>query len=251
MQEIYFQNPSGKKLAGILEMPHSDFCPLVVLCHGFGGEKSNPYISDIAEILKENNIASFRFDFNAHGQSEGDFETTGISKQAADLKSAFSEVMKMKKIDFSRLGLFGFSLGGTASLLVAPKLSLKCLALGAPVSSFREVEWEIFLQKKVAEWKKKGFVMVDGKKLSYHFFEDGLGQDVYSAAQKISCPTLIVHGEKDSIVPVKQSKKLFDSLKCEKKIEIIPEADHSGWKEDQYNHFLSITTKWFIQHLKA
>lgn len=250
MQKIFFSNSFNEKLSGVLELPeHEHNAPLAILCHGFGGSKENPYILDISKKLNESNIASFFFDFNAHGESQGDFFHSKISRWVDDLKSAFEAARGFKKIDFSRTGLFGFSLGGMAALLASPMLKPKCLVAAATISDFKTGKWSSFLGKQARDWKSKGFVKLDGKNLSYNFFLDGNSKDVYSEAKLIRCPTLIIHGAKDSIVPVSQAKKLFMALKCEKKLEIIKEAGHSGLNENQYNHFLSETTKWLSEHL--
>jgi len=251
MEKIFFENSFGEKISGVLEMPkHADFCPLVVFCHGFGSNKDNPIMVETASILNNNGIATFRFDFSSQGASGGDFSNATVSRQLDDLYSGFSKIMGFKKIDYSSLGLFGASLGGMTALLAAPKLHLKCLAVIAPVSDFKRVRWKTFFGKTVREWKENGFVAIGSRRLNYSFFEDGCSQDVYSTAKSIRCPTLVVHGEKDSIVPLAQSKKLLGYLECEKRLEIIPEAGHSTLLPKQYRHLIAVTAKWLIVHLK-
>ncbi len=250
MEQFFFRNARGEKLAGVLEMPsHSHNCPVAVLCHGFSGSKENPYIWDIGKALNAKGIAFFCFDFNAHGQSEGVFTEAKPSKQAGDLEAAIEKLAQIKKIDSSRMGLFGFSLGASTALLSAPKLSLKAMVLAAAVTDFRAVKWENFHGKTVKEWKENGFVKVEEKTLLYGFFEDGSNIDFYSIAKIIKCPTLVIHGEKDSVVPVSQSKRLFSVLNCEKEIEIIKGAAHSGMSEQQYRRLVSSTVEWLSSNL--
>ena len=57
------QTPDGKK----------NF-PLVIICHGFTGNKNSDLLKNLAYGLENRGIASIRFDFNGHGDSEGNFQ---------------------------------------------------------------------------------------------------------------------------------------------------------------------------------
>ena len=48
-------------------------CPIVILCHGFTGNRNGGLERGIAHELESLGIASIRFDFNGHGESEGEF----------------------------------------------------------------------------------------------------------------------------------------------------------------------------------
>lgn len=51
--------------------------------------------------------------------------------------------------------------------------------------------------------------------------------------EKISSPTLIIHGEKDQIVPFSHSERLIKLLPCPKKLEKIPGVCHA-WKNKDF-----------------
>ena len=62
----------------------------------------------------------------------------------------------------------------------------------------------------------------------------------YKLLAKSTTPTLIFHGEKDSIIPVRNSKLLYKKAQGRKKLVLLPEADHNDlfnrlgddfWKE--------------------
>ena len=44
--------------------------PLLVLCHGFGGNKEGKLFDCLVDRLNKKGIAVIRFDFNGHGKSE-------------------------------------------------------------------------------------------------------------------------------------------------------------------------------------
>ena len=49
----------------------------------------------------------------------------------------------------------------------------------------------------------------------------------------VDCPVLVIHGNKDKVIPVKESINIFHSLKCEKKkIEILENLGHVPHMDD-------------------
>ena len=72
----------GLTLRGVLEIPEGkDKYDMAILMHGFTGNcgRDNPgnLHYQLAQMLKKMGIASVRFDFNGHGQSDGSFTEIG------------------------------------------------------------------------------------------------------------------------------------------------------------------------------
>ena len=68
-------------LSAVIQKPNlkaDDKCPMVMLMHGFTGNKASRPMPDIADLLEKKGIASIRFDFNGHGDSEGNFTDIAI-----------------------------------------------------------------------------------------------------------------------------------------------------------------------------
>ena len=58
---------SKGKLAAVIQSPQlkaGERCPMVMLCHGFTGNKEAKLLTLLADSLQANGIASIRFDFN-------------------------------------------------------------------------------------------------------------------------------------------------------------------------------------------
>lgn len=101
-----------------------------------GGMESNqnePLISQIAtDVLKEG-MGVVRFDFNGHGESDGDFQKMDALNIQDDLRRVieWAEHQTFTK----NIPLFGHSLGGIVAGMVAPELGkgrVKSVALLAP-----------------------------------------------------------------------------------------------------------------------
>ena len=101
-QKIYFKNKKGNKLCGVLVAPDNKNHPIVILCHGFHSTKDNNTNTRLHAMLKEKNIATFRFDFYGHGESDGKFENITVSEAVEDALCAI-EFLKRKDIKKSVL----------------------------------------------------------------------------------------------------------------------------------------------------
>jgi len=63
----------------------------------------------------------------------------------------------------------------------------------------------------------------------------------------ISCPMLLVHGEKDDLVPWTESLSMFSKAKCPKKLIILPDADHlllADPNEKIFNETVELILNW-------
>ena len=75
------------RLAATLEVPVlkvGEKCPIVIICHGFGGNRDRGTTYMVAKQLPNEGIATLRFDFNGHGQSEGKMKDMTVLKEVED-----------------------------------------------------------------------------------------------------------------------------------------------------------------------
>ena len=157
MQEkIYFSNSNGVKLCGILSNPADDISlPIILLCHGFTTSKDNFTNKKLEEILNQKNIATFRFDFFGHGESEGDFSQITISEGVDDILQA---IEYLKALGYSKIGLFGGSYGGICAIMAASKTKdLYLLALKSAVANYKERDLAVKSKEDLAVWKQNGY----------------------------------------------------------------------------------------------
>jgi len=252
-EKVFFENSKGDKLCGILSNPtENKEKPIIILCHGFASNKDRISYLSLEEILNNKNISTFRFDFFAHGESEGNFEDLTISEAVDDVLQA---IEFLKKQGYSRIGLQGSSFGGMASIIAASESSdLFVLVLKAPVSDYLGKIISQVTKFPIEEWKEKGFIYFTDKKgekrkVNYSFFEDAQDVHGFDAATKIKIPTLIVHGDQDQSVPIEQSKKTCTLIEnCT--LEIIKGADHYFSKPEDKEKQLNLISEFIIEHSK-
>ena len=228
-KKVFFPNSKGNRLCGIISDPTGErHLPIVVLCHGFSTSKGGRTYVRLEEIFNSRNYSTFRFDFFGHGESEGKFEEITISEAVDDVKSA---IRLVKDSGYTKIGLMGSSFGGLASIVTAGQSEdISILALKSPVSDYMGLLIARDQDLDIKKWKEKGSITVkgvDGRslRLNYSFFEDVQKIDGYRYAKNIKVPTLLVHGNCDQTVPLKQSRKAA-SLIPDCRLEIIEGADH-------------------------
>lgn len=208
-RKIKFKNSRGLTLAAIFEGKDKD-APVVVMCHGFGSSKDSDANKDLSQKILNRGLSVFRFDFTGCGQSQGKLEQLTPLAGLDDLKSAI-EVLGRKQF-----ALYGNSFGGYTALLYAGENPVLALGLKAPVSYYPDVSTV------ENAWQNYGFT----KGIKNNFLAEVKNIDLYQKTRNITAPTLIVHGDRDEIVPLKESRKLIESLKSQKKLVILKGAPH-------------------------
>ncbi|MCK4647225.1 MAG: alpha/beta fold hydrolase [Candidatus Aminicenantes bacterium] len=224
--------------------------PIIILCHGFTTGKDGNTYTRLENILNENGISSFRFDFFGHGESEGKFEEVTTSEAVDDILNA---IRFLKDSGYRKMGLVGSSFGGLASIIAASNTAdLYVLALKSPVSDYSDMSIAQQDKQQRDSWKEKGFIYFTNgnereRRLNYSFCEDAEKIKGYESARKIKLPALIVHGDKDETVPVEQSKKTASLIEnC--RLEIIEGADHGYSNPKHFEKMLDLISQFIINN---
>ena len=251
-ERLSFVDPGGHRVAAILTVPRGGTDRIAVLCHGFLTSKISSTNNALTRLLIERGIATFRFDFFAHGESEGPFETI-TTMLAVEQTQAAVDLVRQK--GFLTIGLMGSSFGGLVSILTAAqRTDLACLALKCPVVDFAEELRLEFGEEEMKQWKQTNTIPnilggSDRIPLRYAFYEDSLRQIAYEPAERITVPTLIVQGDQDEHVPLHQSQQLYEALRAKKQFEMLPGADHQFSKGEDFNRMTTLIAGWLTDHL--
>jgi hypothetical protein len=163
-----------------------------------------------------------------------------------------SALLFLKGSGYTRIGLFGSSFGGMASILAASQSDyLSLLALKSPVSDYKSMALTQRSDSEIHEWKENGFIDFESvnhekKRLSYAFYEDARNLNAYAAARKIRVPTLIVHGQADETVPVEQSHKAA-SLIPDCRLVTLKGCDHLYSEPEHFKQLLDLVSQFVVE----
>lgn len=248
---ITFPNQKGEKLWGILDLPETESkVPALIMCHGFSQTKSQRKFVKVSRALAQQGIASFRFDFSGHGDSEGDFETLSIKGQVEELKSAYHVLIQQAKIDKEKIAILGHSLGALIAVLFqAQYKKAKILILLSPALHQRELTKEWNGADVIDLWKKQGFLDTAKGRMGINYLNEIEGEDWSRFASQIEIPTLIIHGSADEDVPLKYAEDALEKLGGEKKLEVVQTADHHFESHEAKNKLVELSLDWLRKNL--
>lgn len=238
----------------MLTTPDRETDHIAVLCHGFLSGKNSSTNKTLTRLLTDRGIATFRFDFFGHGESDGPFEQI-TNTLAVDQAQAALDLVRQK--GYRRIGLMGSSFGGlVATLVAAQQTDLACLALKCPVVDFAEELRLEFGEAEMGKWKSTDTVpnIMGGQDrilLRYAFYEDCLRRIAYEPARSITAPTVIVQGDKDEHVPLHQSQRLYEELQVKKRMEVLLGADHQFTKGEDFTRMTTVIADWLTSYLTA
>jgi len=247
-----FLDPQGHTVASLLTAPDGGTDRIAVLCHGFLSSKTSTTNTTLTRMLIEQGIATFRFDFFGQGESQGPFE---LITNTLAVQQALAALNLVQQKGYRKIGFMGSSFGGlVATLVAAQRTDLACLALKCPVVDFAEELRLEFGEEDMARWKATNTVpdILGGPNrvpLRYAFYEDCLQQIAYKPAESITAPTIIVQGDQDEHVPLHQSQQLYEALRVEKHLELIPGADHQFTKGEDFTRMTRAIADWLTKYL--
>ncbi len=230
---VEFQR-KGMTLRGMLHLPdnYTGKPPIAVLLHGFGGDRNaaNYALTSLSRSLAKSGIASVRFDFLCNGESDGEFVDMTISGEIEDACSILEYVASLDEVDASRIALFGLSMGGAVAAVAASRKKelVKALCLCCPASNASEDA----RNKKVkgvdiSDILEKGYCDIGGIAIGKAFYEDAIGVDFYELARGFNGNVFIVHGDKDVIAPLENSKKYLKLYGEKARLFAVEGGDHS------------------------
>jgi hypothetical protein len=203
LEAVSFTADDGVRLGGwYLPSPGAEF--VVLVFNGNAGNRS--YRLGLGAALRARGFAVLLFDYRGYGDSDGRPTERGLQ---ADARAARTYLSSRSDVSADRVVYLGESLGAAVAIELALAQPPAALVLRSPFTS-----------------------MSDVAALHYPLLPANLLlQDRYSSIDRISritVPTLIVAGDRDGIVPLEQSRRLYDAATTSRKaFVVVPGADHN------------------------
>lgn len=245
-QQIQFPNYWGETLAGTFHVPTEDFRRGIILGHCFTCSRHTRILRDLSLALVKEGFKVLRFDFSGNGRSEGSFSESIYSKQISDMKVAASF---MTAEGVSWLGLAGHSMGAMVALLTATEMD-NVRAVCTLASKASALHSTYFLnESQVHELESTGRVHFVSRgrnlELTNVFFADAAKYELAKMLPSLVQPWLIVHGDQDEIIPVREAYRLQQYRPEDSELEIIPDADHMFSQDARRREVTELVVKWF------
>jgi uncharacterized protein len=237
----------GLALRGSFHVTAPKGAPWFILAHGFTGHRIGPgyLFARFSLELAKAGFSSLRFDFAGSGESDGLFSEMTISSMQSDLLSAVKQVKK--KFAPKAIILLGHSLGGMVASLCTTAAKPDGLVLLAPVGD----------PKGLIRRRK---TILDSGPNSRGFFENGPHEmalpllhelksidPVTDFAAVFSGPLLLIQGDSDRSISVRESKRYIDAARksgMETDYHILKGADHNFSSVSHFAEIFSATISW-------
>jgi len=219
--------------------------PVIVFCHGFKGFKDWGCFDLVAKEFAQAGFVFVKMNFSHNGTtiekptSFDDLKAFGrnnFSKELYDLNKTIDWLYKSNlehEIDLDRLSLVGHSRGGATVLLKA--VNDKRIKRVVTWASISELE-RMVPKSELDEWKQDGVRFVlNGRtqqmmplywQLAEDFFQNKSKLDMRNLIPRMAIPQLIIHGDKDTSVPIDIAFEL-KSFNPKAEMVVIQGGDHT------------------------
>ena len=201
---------NGQKIWGVAYIPqlNQERFPLVICSHGLGGNYTS--CMEYAELLASHGLATYCFDFRGGGGSRSDGSTTQMSliTEATDIQTIINAAKDWSFVNPDRIVLFGESQGGAASAIAAARSrdDINGLVLCYPALLVHDAVHEQFSSLDEVpdtfyfNWINAG----------RPYAADVWDYDVYAEIGSYTKPVLLMHGDRDGIVPISYAEHAAD-----------------------------------------
>jgi pimeloyl-ACP methyl ester carboxylesterase len=232
MKNIIVNTTDNLRLSAIIEETEVKD-KIVIMCHGIRGQKyERGVFPDLAEELLKKDIASIRFDFRGHGESEGLDKDVTITKEKEDIESIIKYVIGL---GYKQIFLEGSSFATAAvSLIDYSKYDLikgVIIWYGCPDLDAAKVG-NLFSEENRVIAERDGYYTSKSVSTGKDFrFGKALFDEVYSIKpyenlSMIDLPIIFVHGTKDEVVSYEYIIKAHELCK-NSRLEIIENGNHN------------------------
>lgn len=234
-EQVIFIENGEHEIPAILVMPEvaeGETVPAVVMLHGTGSDKdeAGEGYKMLAPKLADANIASIRIDFMGSGDSTANYEDYNITTAVSDASATAKFLETVDGIDPERIGIMGWSQGGTMALhAAAADETFKSVLTWAGATDLSM----LFTEEMYQEATENGFAVMefdwrDSLNLGLQWMDEINSSDVLDSVAKINAPILAINGDKDDIVLPENAEKIIAASSNEdSKTFILENADHT------------------------
>jgi hypothetical protein len=175
----------------------------VLVFNGNAGNRAHR--SPLAAALHRHELNVLLVDYRGYGGNPGSPTEKGL---AADSRAARAFLTGRPDVDSSRLVYFGESLGTAVAVDLAVEHPPAALVLRSPFTSMDDLGQHHYPFLPVRLLLRDRFATID-------------------KIRRVRVPLLVIAGGRDRIVPIENSRRLYDAAVAPKTLLVLPGADHN------------------------
>ena len=201
-RDLELTTGDGERLHGWWVEARAERVGHLLVCHGNGGNIGDRVLH--AELLTAAGFDVLLFDYRGYGRSTGKPDEPGTYR---DARAARECLLGQPGVDADRVFYLGESLGAAVAIELATEHPPAGLVLLSAFASVRAMA-----------------------RAQYKVIPAPLLPDVYPSLDRIGdlhVPVLVIHGDRDEIVPFDQGRALFDAAPGPKQMRAVPGVGHN------------------------
>lgn len=202
VEDIRLQSADGTKVQAWYAAAKPNY-PVLLFFHGNGGHLG--YRAHYFGMLREKGFGLLALSYRGYGVSEGRPSEQGFYQDARAMMHYASDVLKLPP---EKIVLYGESIGTGVAVQMATEFPVALVALQSPYSSITEVASSIY------PWLPVRWLLKD------RF-------DSISKIKNVHAPLLVMHGELDTVVPLRFGRALYEAADEPKAAVYFKEHGHN------------------------
>ena len=216
---------------GLAYVAFAGRAPAVVFLGGFRSDMTGTKALALDAWARGRGQAFLRFDYFAHGASDGDFEQATVGRWREDALAAIARL----PADMP-LVLVGSSMGGWIMLAIATALRRRLAGMvGVAIAPdfTEELIWPGLGEAERAEMARSGQLLRESRYsdrpdvLTMKLIEEGRDHLVLRRPLEVDCPVHLIHGMADAEVPWQLSVRALEHMRTPQgQLTLVKDADH-------------------------
>jgi uncharacterized protein len=201
-RDLDLETDDGERLHGWWIAARAPAIGHLLFCHGNAGNVGDRVLN--AQLLSDAGFDVLLFDYRGYGRSGGSPDEQGTY---ADASAARAALLAQPGVDPERVLYLGESLGGAVALSLAIDRPPRGLILQSTFSSLRAAA-----------------------RHHYPFIPAAVIPDAYPSLRRIAelrAPLLVLHGDRDEIVPLSHGRALLDAAPVPKRLHVFAGLGHN------------------------
>jgi fermentation-respiration switch protein FrsA (DUF1100 family) len=202
-EDLFFETEDGLKLNGWY-IRHPRPIATLLWFHGNAGNIGHR-VENLRLLHGRVPVNVFIFDYRGYGRSQGTVSEAGTYR---DGSAALAYLRRRADVDPETILFFGRSLGAAVAAELASRERCLALILETPFASIGEMARDLYPFLPLRPLLRTRY-------------------DTVEKVQRVRAPVLVVHGDRDEIVPLRQAKKVFAAAPEPKRFYVIRGARHN------------------------
>ena len=203
VEELEFRTADGLLLHGWWFASATEDGPVVLWAHGNAGNLTGR--APHAQVLADEGVSVFLFDYRGYGRSEGEPDEEGIYQ---DTEAAYEFLTEKRDISPQRVVLLGRSLGSAPAARLSTRVPHAGTILVSPLPSAKRMARRMFAELPVDWFGTAKFPVIEW------------------VAQRTR-PLLVIHGNLDRVIPLKYGREVFAAAANPKEFLLLEGAGHN------------------------